>query len=88
MIESMNRSANPVGKLIRKCGGAEAIAEASRVCGWRRIKKKSVYAWRHKGIHWIHWPLITSLSGASIEEIYRACIEVVGSRYRGVSNRE
>ncbi|NSL23474.1 hypothetical protein G6M40_01885 [Agrobacterium tumefaciens] len=79
-----NRAALTVAEIISKAGGPRAIADASRLSS-ESFSKDAVYKWVKGGIPDRHWPIIISLTGLEVSEIYEANIAV---RYgSGISGR-
>lgn len=57
-----------VSDIIKDCGGAARIAEASGGA----IKKDAVYKWPTIGVPDRHWPLLRKLTNVTPQELYEA----------------
>ena len=62
---------NPIREIVRKAGGprevAAALAESDCPVGeW------AVFKWYRSGIPEEHWPVIITLSGSTVQEIFDA----------------
>ena len=70
-----------IPEIIKACGGARHISEAS---GPLNEKKKrpltpdAVYKWQVTGIRDTHWPLVMTLTATSAEELHAANCAVRG----------
>ena len=60
-----------IRQIIKDAGGPATIAEASKKSA-KPIGAEAVKKWTRIGIPDDHWPLMISLSGKSVEEIYAA----------------
>ncbi|NSX92676.1 carph-isopro domain-containing protein [Agrobacterium tumefaciens] len=69
------RAAITVSEIISKAGGPRAIADAS-LSTHEPFSKDAVYKWVKGGIPDRHWPIIISLTGLNVSEIYEANLAV------------
>lgn len=60
-----------VREIIKDCGGAVAVAEASQRTACP-VTNEAVFKWYRNGIPEDHWPLIIELSGRTVEQVYQA----------------
>lgn len=60
-----------VQQIIHTCGGATKVAEATQQTA-NPVTFEAVFKWYRNGIPETHWPLVISLGGLTVQEVYDA----------------
>lgn len=69
-----------IPEIVRDCGGARRISEASYrdAPGRPRLTQAAVYKWSLTGIRDLHWPLVMTLTDVTADELHAANCAVRG----------
>lgn len=61
-----------VHQIIKRAGGADAIADRSE----GKLSRWAVYKWQAKGIPDPHWPLLIEMAGVKAEDLLSANVRL------------